>query len=188
MIWFTSDWHFGHDREFIWKPRGFSSIEEHDNTIIAKHNGLVFDNDDVYVLGDLMLGNNEHGINCIKQLKGKLHIVRGNHDTDSRIALYSQLPQVVEICDAKYLRYGKYHFFLCHYPCITSNYDDSQKPLKQKTLNLCGHVHTTNQYAEMEKGYLSYHVEIDAHGGFPISFDMVIDSMKMKVEECKAFL
>ena len=27
-IYLTSDWHFGHDREFIWKARGYSSVEE----------------------------------------------------------------------------------------------------------------------------------------------------------------
>lgn len=176
MIWLTSDWHFGHDREFIWKPRGFSSIEEHDNTIIAKHNGLVSEEDDVYVLGDLILGNNEHGLDCIKQLKGKLHIIRGNHDTDSRIALYSQLPHVVEICDAKYLRYGKFHFFLCHYPTMTSNYGESNKPIIQRTLNICGHVHTNNPLLEMEQSHLSYHVEIDAHAGYPVSIESIIQN------------
>ena len=35
-IWITSDLHFGHDREFIWKARGFNSIEEMNETIIQK--------------------------------------------------------------------------------------------------------------------------------------------------------
>ena len=34
MIYFTSDLHFGDDKGFIYKPRGFNSIEDHDNTII----------------------------------------------------------------------------------------------------------------------------------------------------------
>ncbi len=184
MIWFTSDWHFGHDREFIWKPRGFSSVEEHDNTIIAKHNGLIFDDDDVYVLGDLMLGNNEYGLNCIKQLKGKLHIIRGNHDTDSRIALYSQLPQVVEICDAKYLRHGKFHFFLCHYPTMTGNLE--KESLTQMTCNLFGHTHQKSKFYN-DVPYM-YHVGIDGHDGWPVLINEVIADMKHKVEECKSFL
>ena len=28
MLFFTSDWHFNHDREFVWKQRGFSSVDE----------------------------------------------------------------------------------------------------------------------------------------------------------------
>lgn len=34
MIYFTSDLHFGHDKDFIYKSRGFNSIGDHDNTII----------------------------------------------------------------------------------------------------------------------------------------------------------
>ena len=34
QIWLTSDWHFGHDREFLWHPRGFESIYENDKEII----------------------------------------------------------------------------------------------------------------------------------------------------------
>jgi calcineurin-like phosphoesterase family protein len=34
-IWFTSDTHFGHQKEFIWGPRGFKSSKEHDEAIIC---------------------------------------------------------------------------------------------------------------------------------------------------------
>ena len=56
-IFFTSDLHFCHDREFIWGSRGFSSCDEMNNTIIERWNNTVTDYDIVYVLGDLMLGD-----------------------------------------------------------------------------------------------------------------------------------
>ena len=31
-IFVTSDLHFGHDREFIWKARGFNSVQEMNET------------------------------------------------------------------------------------------------------------------------------------------------------------
>ena len=37
-IFLTSDMHFGHNREFIWKARGYSSIEEMNDTIINNWN------------------------------------------------------------------------------------------------------------------------------------------------------
>ena len=40
-IWFTSDLHFGHDREFLWGPRGFENIQEHDAVIFEKWNSVV---------------------------------------------------------------------------------------------------------------------------------------------------
>ena len=39
-----------------------------------------------------MLGDNAEGMNILKQLNGIIHIILGNHDTDSRIALYQTLP------------------------------------------------------------------------------------------------
>ena len=67
-IWCSSDLHFGHDRQFMYGPRGFSSIEEHDATIIENWNKIVKPNDTVYLLGDLMLNDNENGIKKLNQL------------------------------------------------------------------------------------------------------------------------
>lgn len=184
MDWFTSDWHFGHDREFIWKPRGFDSLKEHDETIIARHNNLVSPDDDVYVLGDLMLGDNEYGLSCVKRMKGKLHIIRGNHDTDRRIELYRSLPAVVEICDAKYLRCKGYHFFLCHYPTMTGNLE--KESLKQMTCNIFGHTHQKAQFYN-DIPYMIC-VCMDALDCYPVCAAEIISKMGNKVQECKAFL
>ena len=50
-IFVTSDTHFGHDREFVYGPRGFNSISEHDEAIIARWNETVSEDDIVYLLG-----------------------------------------------------------------------------------------------------------------------------------------
>ena len=184
MIWLTSDWHFNHNREFIYKARGFDSVEAMNEHIIACHNIVVHPEDDVYVLGDLMLGDNAHGLECIKQMNGKLHIVRGNHDTDTRIALYTSLPAVVEVCDAKYLRYGKYHFFLCHYPTMTGNLE--KESLTQMTCNLFGHTHQKALFYN-DIPYM-VHVGIDSHACYPLNLEFIPDLMWNKVKECKSFL
>ena len=33
-VYITSDLHFGHNQSFLYEPRGFSSIGEHDRVII----------------------------------------------------------------------------------------------------------------------------------------------------------
>ena len=175
-IWITSDTHLGHDRDFIWKPRGFNSIDEMNNEIIKRWNEKVQPEDIVYHLGDVMLGDNDYGLSCLKQLKGKIHIIRGNHCTDARIALYKECLNVVEVCDAKYLKVGKQSFFLSHYPCLTSNFD-MNKPLNRRIINLCGHTHCKNKYKDMDKG-LIYHVELDAHNCKPISIEEIIKDIK----------
>ena len=90
-IFLTSDLHFGHDRGFLYEPRGFDNIGDHDETVIQNWNSVVSEDDDVYILGDLMLNDNAHGIECIKRLNGHLHIIYGNHDTDARKKIYDEL-------------------------------------------------------------------------------------------------
>lgn len=176
MIYITSDWHFSHERDFIFKPRGFDNQYEMNNAIIENYNAIVNDDDDVYCLGDLMLNDNVEGMKYLNSLKGRIHIIRGNHDTDARIELYKSCPNIVEVCDAKYLKYGKYNFFLSHHPSLTSNCDDD-KPLYRRLINLCGHLHTSDRFVDMNKG-LIYHCEVDAHNNKPVSIEEILKDLK----------
>ena len=40
-IWFTSDLHFNHDKDFIWGARGYSSVNEMNRIQIEKFNSVV---------------------------------------------------------------------------------------------------------------------------------------------------
>ena len=179
-IWVTSDWHFSHDKSFCYEPRGFKSAFEMNEELLYLHNHSVSRNDDVYVLGDLTVGNAEMGMKYIREMNGRLHIIRGNHDSDKKIKEYAEMPNVVEVVDAKFLNYGKFHFFLGHYPALTANHDE--KSLKQKMINLCGHVHTLDRFADFDKG-LIYHCEVDAHDNKPVLLDDIIQEIKTKVRE-----
>ena len=65
MIWFSSDWHIGHDKDFLYIPRGFSSIEEHDKEVLKRCNEVVTEDDELWILGDLAMGGNEKEWNRI---------------------------------------------------------------------------------------------------------------------------
>lgn len=184
-IWFSSDTHFGHNRAFIYEPRGFSNIYEHDKTIINNWNSLVDNNDEVYLLGDIMLGDNEYGLNCLKQLKGRIHIVRGNHCTDARMELYKQCWNVIEITEGQYLKVNGQNFYLCHYPTNTSNLEKSDN-LKEHIINLYGHTHQkTNFYQGIP--YM-YHVGVDSHSCIPVSLEQVLADIKQEIKKCKSYL
>ena len=184
-IYLTSDLHFGHDREFIWGPRGFRSYPEHDETIIANWNNVVGPKDTVYILGDLMLGNNEHGLDCLERLNGKLHIIYGNHDTDIRKALYMAVSNVECIHGwSAMLCYRKYHFYLSHFPTLTGNLE--KESLHQCTLNLFGHTHSKDRFFE-DRPYM-YNVSLDANNNTPVLLDDIIEQMKAKVVECLNYL
>lgn len=186
-IYLTSDWHFCHDQSFLYEPRGFKNVDEMNEAIIAKHNSIVSPEDDVIVLGDLMLNDTEKGIECVNRLNGNLHIVYGNHETAARIEAYANFKMGTEFWGyAIPYKYKKYIFYLSHYPTLTSNLDND-KPLKARVINLCGHSHTQDRWADWDKG-LIYHVEMDAHNCYPVLLDDIIEEIKNKVEECKAFL
>jgi calcineurin-like phosphoesterase family protein len=183
MIWLTSDWHFSHDRPFIWESRGFDNIQQMNEVIVTRHNSLVLPEDDVYVLGDLCLGGgSEEALAANKELiesmNGKLHIICGNHDTSQRLVMYESCDNVEEILGwSTMLVYKKYHLYLSHFPTITSNYDEL-KPLKAKVINICGHSHTKDKYELIKQNILSYHVETDSHNCYPVHIEKIIEDIK----------
>lgn len=185
-LYFTSDLHFCHDREFIWAARGFESASEMNETIVRSWNSVVNEHDNCYILGDIMLGNNEKGLRYLKQLKGNIHIIRGNHDTTSRIQLYNTCPNVVKITNAEYIKAHGYSFYLSHYPTLTANLDDGDKPLKAILINLYGHTHQKNNFYEDRPNM--YHVGVDSHNCKPVEIETIIDEIIEKMAECKKFM
>lgn len=187
MIWLTSDWHLFHDKEFIYKARGFSSIEEMNEQLLARHNQLVTEDDIVYVLGDVLLGGDaslEKGISLIKKFHGHKILIKGNHCTNNRIKAFKENQTFEEVYDAYAFKYNGYHFYLSHYPTLTGNLE--KESLKQCTLNLFGHTHQTKNFF-YDLPYC-YHVGVDSHNCYPVSIDRVIEDMKSKVQECTEML
>lgn len=183
-IFLFSDTHFGHDRQFIWGPRHYESVAAHDEALIANWNSVVGPNDIVYLLGDVMLGDNNHGLECLRYLNGHIIIIRGNHDSNARVALYEKEPNVLRVVPAEYLKVGKYHFYLSHFPTLTGNLE--AESLKQCTLNLYGHTHQSTQFYE-DRPYM-YCVGPEANNNTPVEIHTIIERMKDKVKECLTML
>lgn len=173
MIYITSDTHFMHGKDFLYGPRGFSSAEEMSEAIVSNWNSIVSPDDTVYHLGDVILTDTEKGMEYLKRLNGNIMLIRGNHDSDARMQLYTDLPNVIYLGYANMLKYKHWLFYLSHYPTLTSNLDDASKPLKARVVNLCGHSHTKNKWADIDQG-LIYHVELDAHNNYPVLLDDII--------------
>ena len=184
-IFVTSDTHFGHDREFLWGPRGFISHVEHDRQVIENWNSVVGPDDTVYHLGDVMLGDTEYGMSCLAQLNGHIKIIRGNHDTDRRWALYATLPNVELIGWAEVIKYKKYQFYLSHHPTMTSNLDKAPY-LKMHLINLFGHTHQQKTFYDDTP--FMFHVGLDSNGNKPVLLDDAIEIMKQETVKCLEFL
>ena len=174
-----------HDREFLWGPRGFTSSQEHDEAIIKNWNEVVGPDDIVYHMGDLMLGDNAHGIECVERLNGHIKLIRGNHDTDARWKLYGTLPNVELIGWADVIKYKKYNFYLSHHPTLTSNLEKAPH-LRMHLINLYGHTHQMGKfYQDMP---FMFHVGLDSNDNRPILLDDAIELMKEETKRCIALL
>ena len=183
-IFFTSDTHFNHNREFVYGPRGFKCVQEMNGALIKNWNETVGKDDDIYVLGDFFLGTDYDYINeVLDKLNGRIHLVVGNHDTPSKITWYTNWNNIVEIADALRIRYKKREFFLCHYPVLTASLE--QDP-KRAVINLFGHTHSKDKFYE-DRPYM-YNVAVDANNNRPVSIDEIVAAFNAKVEECIATL
>lgn len=83
-IFLAGDHHLGHRNILRFKRdngdplREFSSIEEHDEHIINRHNAVVSPQDHVYFVGDLAMDSKS--LKLLSRMNGRLVLVRGNHD------------------------------------------------------------------------------------------------------------
>ena len=181
MIYCCSDLHLGHDKSFIYEPRGFKSAEENAIAISKHFKEILTPEDDLYILGDTLVGpDSDEYLPWLTEIPGKLHLLWGNHDSDRRKELLSNLPNVVETLGyGAMLKYNKWHFLLSHYPTLTANYDDYERPLKARVWNLHGHTHSKDCFEFMHKRWQSYNVAVDAHNCYPISIDQIIKDIKM---------
>ena len=181
-IWITSDLHLGHDREFIWGARGYADVNEMNMKQIEKFNSVVADDDEVWILGDLVLGDIETGLALLKQLRGKIHVCLGNHDTAKREQAYRDMGWDVQLCAR--LKYKKLNFYLSHYPTITHNLDE--KEIWQVVVNLYGHTHQTTNFYHDDPWM--YHIGVDSHDGYPVCIDDIIADVKAEMQKCETML
>lgn len=85
-VYFLSDPHFFHKKEFIWQKRGFASIQEHVKVILDKINNEVGENDVLYILGDFALNSTLEDVETLFSfIKCKnIFYIFGNHESSVR--------------------------------------------------------------------------------------------------------
>lgn len=146
-IWFTSDLHIGHKNIIKHCPQraiegGFDpeDIVAHDRWIIEKWNNTVKKQDIVYINGDFIIQSRDYAVRILSQLKGKKHLILGNHDKACQNLdnFFESITQIKEV------RFKKENFdfleedfdiVLCHYPMMTWN----KKPYGASMVH--GHCH-----------------------------------------------
>lgn len=188
MIYFTSDLHFGHDKEFIWGERGFQSLKDMENSIVERWNSMVSDEDTVYVLGDIYMGDDKgnNAIQLLLSLKGNIIILGGNHDSQQKVDKLESYGFKIEYpahFTYKDEKKHKWQFYLSHYPTITATLESD--PYKC-VINLHGHTHFKSKFFE-DKPFM-YNVGMDAHNCTPVPVEEIIEDYIAAIEDCYKYL
>lgn len=151
-VYFVSDYHYNHQKDFIWRKRGFSSPEEHNRFLIEKTNEIVRPNDILFCLGDYSLNCSEEQFeNFLSQLNcQKIYTIWGNHNSplykiyNREVELsYGKDKEVYPIYYKQLIFLGNYvevivnGQFIClsHYPISVFNHGGKGSWM------LCGHSH-----------------------------------------------
>lgn len=137
-LYFTADTHWQHSKIISYCDRPFSTIEEHDETLIANWKKKVPEDAIVFHLGDVGFGSKERLKEILNELPGKIYLIVGNHD----IRMVDYLKDRFEgVFWQKNLQIGKRIVILNHYPflCYAGVY---KQHLNHRTIQLFGHVHT----------------------------------------------
>lgn len=94
-LFFISDLHISHNRDFIYGPRGFRDVKEHDDTLVHRWNSVCDDGSVIFHLGDLIFKADEAAFwTLLRRLQfGHLFLLEGNHQSGSKQAYASTLKQ-----------------------------------------------------------------------------------------------
>ena len=186
-IFFTSDTHFGHSKIIDYCKRPFSSIEEHDKTLIQNWNNVVGQDDTVFHLGDFAYGNSQFVSNIIKQLNGNIILIKGNHDLrNMNPTLYSMFSDVVY--QARIL-IDKQTIYLNHFPFLCFEHGAINLYKDNYSIQLFGHVHSGPLTSSEDVNRLNilfptqYDVGVDNNNYTPISWTDIKNKIKQQIDK-----
>jgi len=85
-IAFASDFHLGHNRDFIYQARGFENIQRHDQYILQAINAEIGPQDYLYYLGDFSLNTTvEQTTELFKKIQcNNIFYIWGNHESSTK--------------------------------------------------------------------------------------------------------
>jgi len=134
MTYFIGDMHLGHSNIIRLCNRPFKNVDEMNSALIKNWNKRVKEDDDVYLLGDVAFRSQTDVVSILKTLKGKKHLLIGNHDKRN-LKNPEFVKCFVSIKDMDTILVGGEGIVLCHYPL--AEWDGYFRG----TYHIYGHIH-----------------------------------------------
>ena len=171
MIYYIGDTHFGHSAVIGFDNRPFENVEEMDRQLIALWNSRVTSNDEIYILGDFAFRNEKTFSWYLKQLKGKKHLIVGNHDGKllkdvEALNYFASINYYLEIADEKR------RVILSHYPLAEWN------GFHRQSYHVYGHIHgnTEGVYQYMKQFDKALNAGCMINNYLPVSLNELIEN------------
>lgn len=196
--WFSSDFHLGHKNISGFCDRPFVSLDYMNNAIIANINETVPLGDELWVLGDVAMGNLDSTLPLLKRIVADLVIVAGNHDrchpyygakslgwearyleetgavrletTNSSVTLSNGI--TAQVSHFPYGTNDARPLINRNGKVVMADKFAAWRPEDNDGWLLCGHVHEK----WMQQGK-QINVGVDAWAGFPISEERIVELM-----------
>lgn len=131
---FIADLHFGHEKVIAFDNRPFETVEQMDAELIKRWNQTVQKSDDIYIVGDLMFRSDKEYSWYLQQLRGRKHLILGNHDykilkDEKAQSYFESIHHIIS------LREDGREIILCHYPML------EWRGYFRGSLHIFGHIH-----------------------------------------------
>lgn len=179
--YWISDLHFGHKNILEYCKRPWNSVDEMNEGLISNWNQIIKTEDNVFVVGDMMMGPSSAWEGILNRLNGRIHLVKGNHDHKFVKQTYVQSRMVwikdyyeyrVQDADAEN---GKNQLIIMQHfaPYV---WDESHKG----SWALSGHSHGSLDLWHRERLSLDVGVDAETSKYFPISYQQIKYAMSNK--------
>ena len=180
--WFVSDLHLGHENLILkgYRRNFFSSVKDHDKTILDNLFSTVSKGDNLYLLGDIFWKYSSEQVKEVMKIfkdhRINIHWILGNHDKLS----WTKYGVVKWVGQIKDISIEGQKINLCHYPMLVAN------GTHYNSIKLYGHIHHgdgTWKKMQNDKNINKYlnrsvNVNVELHDFKPWSFAEIIERIK----------
>ena len=165
---FTSDTHFWHDAMIRIGLRQFATVQEMNETLIARWNAVVPPTATVFHLGDVSFAGTVDTLEVLGQLNGRIILIRGNHDKKLPVAVRQRFTSIHDLLEIDVKEGGgtKQRITLLHYAMRVWNRHH------YGAWHLHGHSH-----GSLVPTGRSMDVGVDVHDLAPISYGEVKEEL-----------
>jgi calcineurin-like phosphoesterase family protein len=180
----TADNHFGHKNIIRFAERPFTHVEQMNEVMVARAWSIMNADDELWVLGDLAMGDLADSLSIAARLPGRKVLVIGNHDrpmnekTGPRRA--AAIPQYeaagFEVVTDTWIRenIGGHDVLVSHFPYQGDSHGPDRyaavRAVDEGLPIIHGHVHQ-----EFLARHRQYNVGVDVHDFYPVPEQTVID-------------